>query len=55
MLAEFTIETVRIFVSSPGDVAEERALTARVLDRLRGEFDGRACLEPTFWEHEAGF
>jgi hypothetical protein len=28
-------ETVRVFISSPGDVAEERALARQVLNRLR--------------------
>jgi ABC-type arginine transport system ATPase subunit len=45
-------ETVRIFISSPGDVAEERSLVRRVIERLQGEFTGRALLEPIFWEHE---
>jgi tetratricopeptide (TPR) repeat protein len=43
---------LRIFVSSPGDVVEERMLTRRVLERLAGEFFGRVALEPIFWEHE---
>jgi hypothetical protein len=46
------MDELRIFVSSPGDVAEERALTGRVLGRLAGEFSRRARLEPIFWEHE---
>ncbi len=46
------MDELRIFVSSPGDVAEERALTRRVLDRLAGEFSRRARLSPIFWEHE---
>lgn len=41
-----------IFVSSPGDVAQERALTEGVLRRLQGEFGGRVRLVPVFWEHE---
>jgi hypothetical protein len=44
--------TLRIFVSSPGEVVEERTLTKRVLERLAGEFAGRVTLEPIFWEHE---
>lgn len=43
---------LQLFVSSPGDVAEERALTKRVIERLQGEFATRARLEPVFWEHE---
>jgi hypothetical protein len=44
--------TLRIFVSSPGDVGEERSITAKVIAQLREEFEGRAELEPIFWEHE---
>jgi len=43
---------IRIFISSPGDVAEERALTRKVIERLQGEFSGRISLDPIFWEHE---
>ncbi len=45
-------KTLRIFISSPGDVVEERMLTRRILERLAGEFSGRIALEPIFWEHE---
>lgn len=43
---------IRVFISSPGDVAEERTLANRVLRRLGGEMAGRLELEPVFWEHE---
>ena len=46
------MDRLRVFVSSPGDVAEERILAQRVIERLRGEFAGRAVIEPIFWEHE---
>lgn len=46
------MDTFRIFLSSPGDVAEERLIARRVIDRLRGEFAGRVGIEPIFWEHE---
>jgi tetratricopeptide (TPR) repeat protein len=46
------LKALRIFVSSPGDVVEERMLTRRVVERLAGEFSGRIILEPVFWEHE---
>ncbi len=46
------MDTFRIFLSSPGDVAEERLIARRVIDRLRGEFAGRIGIEPIFWEHE---
>jgi hypothetical protein len=45
-------KSLRIFVSSPGDVLEEQTLTKRVLERLAVEFSGRITLEPIFWEHE---
>ncbi|MCC7350610.1 MAG: AAA family ATPase [Phycisphaerales bacterium] len=44
--------TLRIFVSSPGDVGEERSITAKVIAQLREEFEGRVELDPIFWEHE---
>ena len=47
-----TLPALSVFVSSPGDVAEERALAERVLGRLAGEFADRVELRPIFWEHE---
>ncbi|HET6387701.1 MAG TPA: hypothetical protein VFJ58_30300 [Armatimonadota bacterium] len=44
--------TIRIFVSSPGDVGQERVISARVIERLQGEFAGYAQLEAILWEHE---
>jgi hypothetical protein len=44
--------TLRIFVSSPGDVEEERRRATRVLHRLQGEFARDVTLEPVLWEHE---
>jgi WD40 repeat protein len=41
-----------VFVSSPGDVAEERFITKRVLQRLYGEFAPFVKVNPIFWEHE---
>jgi hypothetical protein len=46
------IGTIRIFISSPGDVREERTLAQRVIERVQLEFAGRVVLEPVFWEHE---
>jgi tetratricopeptide (TPR) repeat protein len=46
------VNTIRIFISSPGDVFEERTLAQRVIERVQAEFAGRAVLEPVFWEHE---
>jgi hypothetical protein len=44
--------TVKVFVSSPGDVVNERVVMERVLQRLQGEFQARLRIEPVFWEHE---
>jgi tetratricopeptide (TPR) repeat protein len=46
------VRTLRIFISSPGDVFEERALAGRVIERLQSEYIGRVILEPVIWEHE---
>jgi tetratricopeptide (TPR) repeat protein len=46
------VRTLRIFISSPGDVFEERALAGRVIERLQSEYIGRLVLEPVIWEHE---
>ncbi len=45
-------DVLRIFVSSPGDVGEERVMTARVVQRLQGWFGQSVKLEPIIWEHE---
>jgi tetratricopeptide (TPR) repeat protein len=44
--------TLRVFISSPGDVGQERILATRVLERLQGEFSRVVTLEPLLWEHE---
>ena len=43
---------LKVFVSSPGDVAEERLIAKRVLDRLAAEFAPDARIESILWEHE---
>ena len=43
---------MRIFISSPGDVGEERELAALVMQRLQREFAGRLEISPFFWEHQ---
>jgi len=43
---------LRIFISSPGDVGQERLIATRTLERLQGEFAGAVELEPILWEHE---
>ena len=42
--------TKRIFVSSPGDVSQERALAFRVIKRLQRDFVQHFRLIPVFWE-----
>ncbi len=44
--------TLRIFISSPGDVPIERDRAADVVARLQEEFLHYAVLEPFFWEDE---
>ncbi len=44
--------TLRIFVSSPGDVPVERDRAANVVTRLQEEFVHYAVLEPFFWEDQ---
>jgi tetratricopeptide (TPR) repeat protein len=46
---------LRIFISSPGDVSEERALSERVFERLGREFAYAVELELVLWEHEPLF
>ena len=43
---------LQFFISSPGDVCEERALASRVIERLQSEYMGRVALETVLWEHE---
>ena len=44
-------ETVyRLFVSSPGDVAAERARVEAVVEKLNGEFKDRARFDAVLWE-----
>jgi hypothetical protein len=45
-------ERLRIFISSPGDVAEERVLANNLVRRLADEYAERLWIEPVFWEHE---
>ena len=47
-----TLKTLRLFISSPGDVLEERAIANRVIERLQSEYIGKIVLEPVLWEHE---
>lgn len=43
---------LQFFISSPGDVCEERALASRVIERLQSEYMGRVALDTVLWEHE---
>ncbi|MEE4143762.1 MAG: NB-ARC domain-containing protein [Halieaceae bacterium] len=43
---------VRIFISSPGDVADERKRALAVVERLQAEFSDTLALEPLLWEQE---
>jgi len=43
---------LHVFVSSPGDVVEERVLTRRVLERMGAVYGDRVEIVPVFWEHE---
>jgi WD40 repeat protein len=42
--------TIRIFISSPGDVAEERDRARQVIDGLRRRYATRFLLKPVLWE-----
>ncbi len=42
--------TLRVFLSSPGDVGLERLLAVRILERLQGEFATAVRVEPILWE-----
>ena len=42
----------RVFVSSPGDVAEERALAERVIANLARQWADVLTIEAFLWEHE---
>ena len=42
--------TVRIFISSPGDVVEERQKAQQVIVDLGRRYAGRLALKPILWE-----
>ena len=44
------MKTVRIFISSPGDVHEEREKARRVIEQLERRYAGRLRLVPVLWE-----
>ena len=43
-------KTVRIFISSPGDVADERDRARQVVESLRRRYADRFFLKPVLWE-----
>ena len=44
------MRTVRVFVSSPGDAANERKRMVRVIEKLNAAFAGSVVMEPVLWE-----
>ena len=44
------MKTLRIFISSPGDVAEERDKARLVIDQLQRLYGSRVKLRPVLWE-----
>lgn len=47
-----SVQTFRLFLSSPGDVAIERRRIAAIVSRLNGECAGRARIDTVRWETE---
>ena len=45
-------KTLRIFISSPGDVIPERQIAQRICERLNREFAYHFNIEPVLWERE---
>jgi hypothetical protein len=46
------MESLTIFISSPGDVVKERETAARVIATLKNEFSTSCQIQPYFWEYE---
>jgi hypothetical protein len=44
------MKTFHIFISSPGDVAEERDRARQVVESLRRRYAGKLHLKPVLWE-----
>ena len=47
-----SLPTLKVFVSSPGDVVPERQVAGRVLEQLAHEYSAIAHIEKVLWEHE---
>ena len=45
------MNTLRIFISSPSDVREERTVAGRVIERLQGKYWSFVRLDDVFWEN----
>ena len=46
------LKRIRIFISSPGDVEQERLISERVIKRLYERYNHAIDIEGVFWEHE---
>lgn len=46
------MQTLRIFISSPGDVGDERQLAGKVIERLQGKYWSFVRLDDVFWEEK---
>jgi hypothetical protein len=46
------MQTLRIFISSPGDVADERQIAGKVIERLQGKYWSFVRLDDVFWEQK---
>ena len=51
-MSDISREVISIFVSSPGDVAQERTLVERVIRRLRDEYAGIRDIQSVLWEQQ---
>lgn len=47
------LQEIKIFISSPGDVGDEREIAARVIKCLAYEFQAWAKLTPILWGSQA--
>ncbi len=46
------MQTIRLFISSPGDVADERQISGKVIERLQGKYWSLVRLDEVFWEQK---
>ena len=46
-----SMRKIRLFISSPGDVGEERRITEATVERLQFRYAGRVHFEACLWEH----